>query len=266
MMRRPPRCTPPDPLFPYTTLFRSVVAELRQFADVAGDALAGVGGVAGAAEHGADLEQRAADARRIAHAEPFVVGAWQVRALVGKRVGDEQRFVALGAGQLPGLYEEDSAQACSGRRGDGWLRRHGGRWRGWWGEMGRVLGPEGGGSVCSLGSGAGALAGGSRVDAGALSRRSGVVAGVGGGDRGEAGRSLHVSCKASPVSPAGRGRVIFRVITQKNARCAATTTTHASTRLKSTSPVRPMPQSCAGKARSLSRPRLNRSYPFIATA
>src|SRR3546814_20025139 len=94
-----------------------VVAELRQFADVAGDALAGVGGVAGAAEHGADLEQRAADARRIAHAEQFVVGAWHVRAPLGKRVGDEQRSVALGARPLPGLFSEDSALACSGRRG-----------------------------------------------------------------------------------------------------------------------------------------------------
>src|SRR3546814_18267918 len=49
-------------------------------------------------------------------------------SFVGKRVGDEQRFVAPGAEQLPALFEEDSAQACSGRRGDGWLSRHG-RWR-----------------------------------------------------------------------------------------------------------------------------------------
>src|SRR3546814_874895 len=83
----------------------------------------------------------------------------------------------------------------------------------------RRLVPDGGATDGSVGTGAGALAGGSRVDAGARSRRTGVVAGVGGVDRGEAGGSIHVSCKASPVSPAGGGRVIFRVITQKNARC-----------------------------------------------
>src|SRR3546814_2596116 len=60
----------------------------------------------------------------------------------------------------------------------------------------RRLVPDGGATDGSVGTGAGALAGGSRVDAGARSRRTGVVAGVGGVDRGEAGGSIHVSCRS----------------------------------------------------------------------
>src|SRR3546814_15940796 len=40
MRRRPPRSTRTDPLFPYTTLFRSVISSLKDTGHVQGEALA----------------------------------------------------------------------------------------------------------------------------------------------------------------------------------------------------------------------------------
>src|SRR3546814_7970504 len=62
MIRRPPRSTRTDTLFPYTTLFRSAVGVARiRFADHVQQQ----GGIGDAAGHGADVGEGAEGAERI---------------------------------------------------------------------------------------------------------------------------------------------------------------------------------------------------------
>src|SRR3546814_14804113 len=81
MIRRPPRSTRTDTLFPYTTLFRSVVAVDQLFA-------------ATVAENGFDFTAL------VAHDEPRVggrVGGKAARHLLARRIADHHGVAALEA-------------------------------------------------------------------------------------------------------------------------------------------------------------------------
>src|SRR3546814_8360471 len=93
MIRRPPRSTRTDTLFPYTTLFRSVHPRIRQFhrraRDLAsaGSAVSAFGGIAG----------NGRDAGLVGYAQIALRGpkktpcAWgSTRGWVGARLGESQ--------------------------------------------------------------------------------------------------------------------------------------------------------------------------------
>src|SRR3546814_14649914 len=116
MIRRPPRSTLTDTLFPYTTLFRSALVALPA---IAGELL-GVGGHGAVAGHlgddggGGDAEGEVValhhGARRAGQLGKLVAvdqGAMhEARGLTGAEAGD-QRFGAALHGQHRGLQEVD---------------------------------------------------------------------------------------------------------------------------------------------------------------
>src|SRR3546814_14753420 len=86
MIRRPPRSTRTDTLFPYTTLFRSQTAadDRAEGGEVRGDPVAGLGSAAGHPEACDDLVE---DEQR---AHPIALGA---QALQERLVGYDQAHV-----------------------------------------------------------------------------------------------------------------------------------------------------------------------------
>src|SRR3546814_19889025 len=87
MIRRPPRSTRTDTLFPYTTLFRSrLCVLLERFSDrpIA---------VAGAERHLHDLSWKSIHSRRIVYRRPGVVPAQQVFPRFGRLQRSEDRRV-----------------------------------------------------------------------------------------------------------------------------------------------------------------------------
>src|SRR3546814_6844593 len=94
MIRRPPRSTRTDTLFPYTTLFRSL-------------------GVAGAAEHAARLRGKREDVAGLGKVARLRVGAHRgahgMRAVVGGNAGGD----ALGGLDADGRSEEHTSELQS---------------------------------------------------------------------------------------------------------------------------------------------------------
>src|SRR3546814_7650986 len=102
MIRRPPRSTRTDTLFPYTTLFRSVVDLAAQFLDLV--------------ERAGD-EALAAEARIHAHAEDKVYVAYDRVDRVGRRPR-VKRHPRLLAEALDELQRAMQMRACFGMHGD----------------------------------------------------------------------------------------------------------------------------------------------------
>src|SRR3546814_7327873 len=102
MIRRPPRSTRTDTLFPYTTLFRSVVDLAAQRLDLV--------------ERAGD-EALAAEARIHAHAEDKVAVAYDRVDRVGRR-RRVKRYPRLLAEALDELERPMQMRACFGMHGD----------------------------------------------------------------------------------------------------------------------------------------------------
>src|SRR3546814_17419479 len=114
MIRRPPRATRTDPLFPYTTLFRSwqagdaVRARLQDIVH----RVAGIGAVDAGAGGGARLE-RAAPEIALVGAETEGIGRCPTAARIGIRLAgpDLEAFAAILAADI----EDQRACACRNR-------------------------------------------------------------------------------------------------------------------------------------------------------
>src|SRR3546814_16834802 len=123
MVQRPPRTTPTDTRFPYTTLFRSRVGALGAEHDPAGEILAGVADadfrrLAAAREHAAiDLGDIAGDGEALpAHGNAEIIGGGRDRRDgARRRSGDGAR--RLGRGRGPGAHGDLHRLALVARAG-----------------------------------------------------------------------------------------------------------------------------------------------------
>src|SRR3546814_13464130 len=119
MIRRPPRSTRTDTLFPYTTLFRSIAASA-----MASPPEAAQPALDGEKEHQAEQRQQRGDDRRLAHAEAAHAAIEPQRQRPEVLAADQRDDAAVAERQRPSHRQRQPHQPDTAGRPE---RRSGGK-------------------------------------------------------------------------------------------------------------------------------------------